>query len=94
MAPKSVDDTVRRVRGEYLEMPGLRLTDAQAQRLWGLDAETWTYVQRSLVDAKFLHKYADGTCGRPLKGTTLWPPRIAKSEPRPVPLLPRASNDH
>ena len=31
---------VHRVRGEFLEMPGLRLTRAQAQRLWGLDEET------------------------------------------------------
>src|SRR5262245_25358211 len=31
------DDVLRRVQGEYLEMPGLRLTEAQARRLWGLD---------------------------------------------------------
>jgi hypothetical protein len=30
-------DVLRRVQGEYIEMPGLRLTIAQAQRLWGLD---------------------------------------------------------
>lgn len=28
-----------RVRGEFLEMPGLRLTMPQARRLWGLEEE-------------------------------------------------------
>ena len=31
---------VQRVRGEFREMPGLRLTFAQACRLWQLDAAT------------------------------------------------------
>ena len=31
------DYMLRQVRSEYLEMPGLRLTRRQAQRLWGLD---------------------------------------------------------
>ena len=31
---------VQRIDGEYHEMPGLKLTEAQAQRLWGLDADT------------------------------------------------------
>jgi hypothetical protein len=29
------DGSTDRVRGEYLEMPGLSLTEPQAQRLWG-----------------------------------------------------------
>ena len=29
-----------RIRGEFLEMPGLRLTSAQAARLWHVDAAT------------------------------------------------------
>ena len=35
--PQPLDDVLRRVQGAYIEMPGLRLTLAQAQRLWGLD---------------------------------------------------------
>jgi len=31
------DDALIRIRGEYLEMPGLRLTTRQAQRLWHFD---------------------------------------------------------
>src|SRR4051794_10010214 len=41
MAPepnRTGEEVLRRVQGEFLEMPGLRLTDAQARRLWGLDA--------------------------------------------------------
>ena len=32
-----LSELLGRIRGEYLEMPGLKLTLAQAQRLWGLD---------------------------------------------------------
>ncbi|HEY7446918.1 MAG TPA: hypothetical protein VH702_02150 [Vicinamibacterales bacterium] len=45
---------LNRVRGEFLEMPGLQLRVEQAQRLWGLDRSTCEELLRSLVDAKFL----------------------------------------
>lgn len=48
------EDVLIRVRGEFLEMPGLRLTQAQAQRLWGLDEGTCTEALRALVEARFL----------------------------------------
>ena len=53
-------DVLRRVQGEYTEMPGLRLTSAQAQRLWGLDREACDALLGALVDAKFLFKTRDG----------------------------------
>ena len=56
----SINDALRRVKGEYLEMPGLRLTTAQAQRLWGLDRESCHALLGALVDAKFLYKTHDG----------------------------------
>ena len=34
-----IDDVLQRIQGEYVEMPGLRLTAAQAQRLWGLERD-------------------------------------------------------
>jgi hypothetical protein len=43
-----------RVRGEYLEMPGLRLTLSQAQRLWGVDSTQCEAVLKALVDSGFL----------------------------------------
>ena len=54
------DDVLRRVRGEYIEMPGLRLTTAQAQRLWGLDRDACDALLGALVDAKFLYRTRDG----------------------------------
>jgi len=38
---------VRRIQCEHFEMPGLRLTDAQARCLWGVDDHTC----RAVIDA-------------------------------------------
>src|SRR6185369_16104228 len=59
MAPEPVherDEMLRRVRGEFLEMPGLRLTEAQARRLCGLDEAACGALLCALVDAKFLFR--------------------------------------
>ncbi len=53
-------EVLKRVQGEFLEMPGLRLTGAQARRLWGLDATVCDALLGALVDAKFLFKTRDG----------------------------------
>lgn len=53
-------EVLRRVKGEYLEMPGLRLTIAQAQRLWGLDRAVCDAMLGALVEAKFLLRTRDG----------------------------------
>jgi hypothetical protein len=57
---RGADDVIRRVQGEFLEMPGLRLTEAQARRLWGLDAASCGALLGALVDAKFLFRTRDG----------------------------------
>jgi len=49
-----LDEVLPRVRAEFLEMPGLRLTRAQARRLWALDAALCDAVLSALVDARFL----------------------------------------
>lgn len=54
------EDVLRRVRGEFLEMPGMRLTEAQARRLWNLDAESCQALLSALVDSKFLFQTRDG----------------------------------
>jgi len=54
------DEVLRRVQGEFLEMPGLRLTEAQARRLWGLDAASCGVLLGALVEAKFLFRTRDG----------------------------------
>ena len=56
----AIDAALRRVKGEYLEMPGLRLTQAQAQRLWGLDRESCQALLGALVDTRFLCITTDG----------------------------------
>ncbi len=45
---------LRRVRAEFMEMPGLKLTLCQAARLWAMDAGTCAAVLSTLVDAHFL----------------------------------------
>jgi hypothetical protein len=60
MAAQQPLDVLQRVQGEYIEMPGLRLTTAQAQRLWGLDRASCDALLAALVDAKFLFRTRDG----------------------------------
>jgi hypothetical protein len=57
---RSTEDVLRRVQGEFLEMPGLRITVAQARRLWGLDAAACDALLGALVDANFLFQTRDG----------------------------------
>ena len=56
----SFAELLRRIRAEYLEMPGLRLTAPQAERLFGLDSETWDAVRAVLLDTKFLSRTQNG----------------------------------
>jgi hypothetical protein len=57
---RATDEVLRRVQGEFLEMPGLRVTEAQARRLWGLDAASCDALLGALVDANFLFRTRDG----------------------------------
>ena len=45
---------LRRVRAEFVEMPGLRLTPAQAIRLWGVERDLCHAVINALIDSAFL----------------------------------------
>jgi hypothetical protein len=51
---------VRRIEGEYHEMPGLKLTEAQARRLWGLDPATCRVVLTTLTQRRFLRRTVNG----------------------------------
>ena len=59
-----LEAVVRRVREEFREMPGLRLTPAQATRLWGLENETCREVIERLVAAAFLRWTPTGSVTR------------------------------
>lgn len=48
------ESLMERVRAEFREMPGLRLTSRQAQRLWHCDKETCMTVLDRLVESRFL----------------------------------------
>ena len=49
-----------RIRSEYIEMPGLRLTLLQARRLWAIDALTCASALNALESAGFLARTRDG----------------------------------
>ena len=77
------DRTLQRVCSEFLEMPGMRLTAQQAQRLWGLDTQTCQALLEFLVDAKFLCRHAHGTYSRLSDGFVEAPrPRMARATGR------------
>jgi Spy/CpxP family protein refolding chaperone len=60
MKSHSLEAMVQRVRGEYLEMPGLSLTEHQAQRLWHLEPEACRSLFEALVDSGFLRRTPRG----------------------------------
>ena len=64
-----VDELLHRIRSEYLEMPGLKLTRPQAKRLWGLDEHTCSHVLELLAEARFLRRTNDGAYARLFDGT-------------------------
>jgi hypothetical protein len=49
-----------RIRGEFLEMPGLHLTLSQATRLWHMDAAVCADALRRLVGERFLTQTRTG----------------------------------
>ena len=57
---ESIMPLLHRVRSEFLEMPGLRLTPAQAARLWSLDRRTSERILDGLMAAGFLLKNRSG----------------------------------
>lgn len=68
---RATDEMLRRVRGEFIEMPGLRITEAQARRLWGLDAAACSALLHALVEARFLFRTPDGAFMRIEHATTV-----------------------
>lgn len=69
----AAQQTLQRIYSEFMEMPGLRLTCAQAQRLWGLDEPTCRQLLQLLVDAKFLWCGGKGMYTRRTEGPTELP---------------------
>jgi hypothetical protein len=59
----AIELVAARIKSEYREMPGLRLTAAQAQRLLGVDAAACALALEQLTRDKFLVRRSDGTFG-------------------------------
>jgi hypothetical protein len=59
---------LKRVRAEYLEMPGMRLTLEQAQRLFGAERTLCVMVLDALVADRFLCVKLNGAYARSTEG--------------------------
>jgi len=59
-----LEPLVERVRGEFNEMPGLQLSEAQAARLWGVEQAACRQIVDVLVDAEFLRWTSNGLIAR------------------------------
>ena len=57
----ALHELLQRIEGEYREMPGLNVTAAQAERLWGLDTTTCSFVLMTLMQRGVLKRTARGT---------------------------------
>jgi hypothetical protein len=62
--PTSGEELLGRVRREFVELPGLRLTESQARRLWGLDQASCSVVLEKLIATRFLVRTRDGAFRR------------------------------
>lgn len=60
-AVETSESTLRRIRSEYFEMPGLCLTAVQAKRLWGLNHQECEILLNQLVEGRFLRRTQHGT---------------------------------
>ena len=55
----TIADWLQLIRAEYAEVPGLHLTQPQAQDLWALDPWVCDALLNALVDAGFLRRTGD-----------------------------------
>ncbi len=57
--PPLVTEWLNRIRAEFLEVPGLRLSRNQVQRFWGLDTAMCDALLGALEDSRFLRRTRD-----------------------------------
>jgi hypothetical protein len=75
---KTTQDVISRIRAEFLEMPGMKLTRQQVQRFCGIESTLCQAVLDALVDERFLSVRPDGSYGRLTEGDVSRP-RQAKA---------------
>jgi hypothetical protein len=61
---RTIQDVLNRLRGEFMEMPGLRLTAEQVRRLCGIERSMCHVVLDLLLESKFLFVTPDGHYAR------------------------------
>ena len=59
-ATAEIRDALLRIQTEYVEMPDLKLTARQAQRLWNLSHDVWEAALAVLIRKQFLVQTRDG----------------------------------
>jgi hypothetical protein len=59
-ATAEVQNALLRIQTEYVEMPDLKLTARQAQRLWSLSHDVWETAVAVLIGREFLVQTRDG----------------------------------
>jgi hypothetical protein len=86
---------LERLRAEYLEMPGLRLTVEQVQRLCGIEPAMCRVMLETLVESKFLCAKSNGAYARLTDGDISRPRRLTSNGRRDgnVASLARVSGD-
>lgn len=57
----ALHELLQRIEGEYRELPGLSVTARQAERLWGVDRTTCSFVLMTLIQHGMLRRTASGT---------------------------------
>jgi hypothetical protein len=85
------DRVHRRIRAEYLEMPGLHLTLEQARRLCDVEQALCQQVLDTLVEMNFLALKPNGTYARMTDGHDDLRPHAAKADLRAAPRIQQAS---
>ena len=55
---------LRTAQAEFLEMPGLQLTEGQAARLWSFDSALCSAVLTALVESRFLVRSRNASFSR------------------------------
>ena len=59
-ATPELRNALLRIQTEYVEMPDLKLTARQAQRLWNLSHDVWESALAVLLGKEFLVETRDG----------------------------------
>jgi len=74
MVSRCFEEVIRRIRAEYVEMPGMILVADQVERLCGVEPALCRMALDTLVQTRFLRQRADGAYVR-----------VSSGEPRGAP---------